>query len=254
MQIADRTFLVTGGGSGLGAACANRLAAAGARLVVADLNAELGAQVAANIGAAAKFIETDVTDEASVSQAIEAACRIGRFAGAVHCAGIVAGSRIVGRSGPHDLELFSKVVHVNLIGTFNVVRLAAAALAKNEPDNAGERGVLVATASIAAFEGQIGQAAYAASKAGVAGLVLPAARELASLGIRVMAIAPGIFDTPMMASLPEKVRDSLAAQIPFPSRFGQPEEFAALVEHILQNPMLNGSVIRLDGALRMGPS
>lgn len=254
MQIADRTFLVTGGGSGLGAACAQRLAAAGACVVVADLNAELGAQLAANIGPAAKFVATDVTDEASVSQAIEAACQLGRFAGAVHCAGIVAGSRIVGRSGPHDLELFSKVIHVNLIGTFNVIRLAAAALAKNEPETTGERGVLVATASIAAFEGQIGQAAYAASKAGVAGLVLPAARELASLGIRVMAIAPGIFDTPMMASLPEKVRDSLAAQIPFPSRFGEPEEFAALVEQIITNSMLNGSVIRLDGALRMGPS
>jgi NAD(P)-dependent dehydrogenase (short-subunit alcohol dehydrogenase family) len=245
---------VTGGGSGLGAACAKRLAAAGARVVVADLNAELGSQFAASIGAAAKFVATDVTDETSVSQAIEAACQLGRFAGAVHCAGIVAGSRIVGRSGPHDLQLFSKVIHVNLIGTFNVIRLAAAALAKNEADMTGERGVLVATASIAAFEGQIGQAAYAASKAGVAGLVLPAARELASLGIRVMAIAPGIFDTPMMASLPEKVRDSLAAQIPFPSRFGEPEEFAALVEQIITNPMLNGSVIRLDGALRMGPS
>lgn len=254
MQIADRTFLVTGGGSGLGAACAKRLAAAGARVVVADLNAEHGARLAASIGAAAKFIATDVTDETSVSQAIEAACQLGRFAGAVHCAGIVAGSRIVGRNGPHDLELFSKVIQVNLIGTFNVTRLAAAALAKNEPETTGERGVLVATASIAAFEGQIGQAAYAASKAGVAGLVLPAARELASLGIRVMAIAPGIFDTPMMASLPEKVRDSLAAQIPFPSRFGEPEEFAALVEQIITNPMLNGSVIRLDGALRMGPS
>ncbi|HVW36065.1 MAG TPA: SDR family NAD(P)-dependent oxidoreductase [Pirellulales bacterium] len=254
MQIADRTFLVTGGGSGLGAACAKRLAAAGARVVVADLNAELGAQRAARIGPAAKFVATDVTDEASVSQAIEAACELGRFAGAVHCAGIVAGSRIVGRSGPHDLELFAKVIQVNLIGTFNVIRLAAAALAKNEPETTNERGVLVATASIAAFEGQIGQAAYAASKAGVAGLVLPAARELASLGIRVMAIAPGIFDTPMMASLPEKVRESLAAQIPFPSRFGQPEEFAALVEQIITNPMLNGSVIRLDGALRMGPS
>ena len=254
MQIADRTFLVTGGGSGLGAACAKRLAAAGARVVVADLNAELGSQLAARIGPAAKFVATDVTDETSVSQAVEAACQLGRFAGAVHCAGIVAGSRIVGRSGPHDLELFSKVIHVNLIGTFNVIRLAAAALAKNEPETTGERGVLVATASIAAFEGQIGQAAYAASKAGVAGLVLPAARELASLGIRVMAIAPGIFDTPMMASLPEKVRDSLAAQIPFPSRFGEPEEFAALVEQIITNSMLNGSVIRLDGALRMGPS
>ena len=254
MQIADRTFLVTGGGSGLGAACAKRLAAAGARVVVADLNAELGSQLAARIGPAAKFVATDVTDETSVSQAVEAACQLGRFAGAVHCAGIVAGSRIVGRSGPHDLELFSKVIHVNLIGTFNVIRLAAAALAKNEPEKTGERGVLVATASIAAFEGQIGQAAYAASKAGVAGLVLPAARELASLGIRVMAIAPGIFDTPMMASLPEKVRDSLAAQIPFPSRFGEPEEFAALVEQIITNSMLNGSVIRLDGALRMGPS
>lgn len=254
MQIADRTFLVTGGGSGLGAGCVKRLAAAGARVVVADLNRELGARLVAEIGAAARFVAADVTDETSTLEAVEAACQLGRFGGVVHCAGIVAGSRILGRSGPHDLELFAKVIQVNLIGTFNVIRLAAAALAKHEPDATGERGVLVLTSSIAASEGQIGQAAYSASKAGVAGMVLPAARELASHGIRVAAIAPGVFDTPMMASLPEKVRDSLAAQIPFPPRFGQPEEFAALVEQILVNPMLNGCVIRLDGAVRMGPA
>ncbi|HUY90226.1 MAG TPA: SDR family NAD(P)-dependent oxidoreductase [Pirellulales bacterium] len=253
MQIANRTFLVTGSGSGLGAACAKRLAAAGARVVVADLNRDLGAQVAASIGVAAQFVPTDVVDEASVSQAVEAACQFGRFAGAIHCAGIVAGGRVLGRDGPHSLELFSQVIQVNLTGTFNVVRLAAAALAHVEPDETGERGVLIATSSIAAFEGQIGQAAYAASKAGVAGMILPIARELAAQGIRAVAIAPGIFDTPMMASLPGKVRDSLAQQIPFPPRFGQPDEFAALVQHVIENQMLNGSVIRLDGAVRMGP-
>ena len=177
--------------------------------------------------------------------------RFGDLAGVVHCAGIVAGSRIVGREGPHDLELFSRVVRVNLVGTFNVLRLAAAAISGRQPDEEGERGVIVLTASVAAFEGQIGQAAYAASKAGVAGLTLPAARELAAFGIRVVAIAPGIFDTPLMAGLPEGVRESLARQPAFPQRLGQPDEFAALAQHVFENRMLNGTVLRLDGGLRM---
>lgn len=252
MQIAHRSFLVTGGSSGLGAACAKRLAAHGARVIVADRNRELGATIAGEIGAAARFIAADVVDEASVRQAVDAACQLGRFAGAVHCAGIVAGGRVVGRDGPHSLELFSQVIEVNLTGTFNVLRLAAAALAGVEPDETGERGVLIAASSVAAYEGQIGQAAYAASKAGVAGMILPIARELAAQGIRAAAIAPGIFDTPMMAGMPANVRNSLAQQIPFPPRFGQPDEFAALVQHILENQMLNGCVIRLDGAVRMG--
>ncbi len=251
MQIADRTFLVTGGSSGLGAACAKLLVKEGARVVVADLNRPMGAQVAAELGAAAKFAETDVTSDASAAQAVEAARVWGRFAGVVHCAGIVAGSRVVGKEGPHNLDLFAKVIGVNLIGTFNVLRLAAAALAAGEADDEGERGVIVTTSSVSAFEGQIGQAAYAASKAGVAGMTLPIARELAAVGIRVVSIAPGIFDTPLMASLPENVRESLSRQPPFPSRFGRPEEFAALARHIIENRMLNGSVIRLDGALRM---
>lgn len=251
MQIADRTFLVTGGSSGLGAACAKLLVKEGARVVVADLNCPLGKQIAAELGAAAKFVETDVTSDASAAQAVEAARTWGRFAGVVHCAGIVAGSRVVGKEGPHNLDLFAKVISVNLIGTFNVLRLAAAALAAGEADDEGERGVIVTTSSVSAFEGQIGQAAYAASKAGVAGMTLPIARELAAVGIRVVSIAPGIFDTPLMASLPEKVRESLSRQPPFPSRFGRPEEFAALARHIIENRMLNGSVIRLDGALRM---
>jgi NAD(P)-dependent dehydrogenase (short-subunit alcohol dehydrogenase family) len=223
-----------------------------ARVVVADLNRELGEKLAAEIGAAARFLETDVTDEASVLRAVGAAGGLGRFSGVVHCAGIVAGSRVIGRDGPHSLELFAKVIQINLVGTFNVLRLAADALARGASDEGGERGVIVSTSSVSAFEGQIGQAAYAASKAGVAGLTLPVARELAAFGIRVVAIAPGIFDTPLMASLPEKVRESLAQQVPFPPRFGRPEEFAALVQHVIENPMLNGSVIRLDGALRMG--
>lgn len=252
MQIAHRSLLVTGGSSGLGAACAKRLAALGARVVVADRDRDQGAKVAGEIGAAARFVAADVADEASVQQAVDAACQLGRFAGAVHCAGIVAGGRVVGRDGPHSLALFSQVIQVNLTGTFNVLRLAAAALAGVEPDETGERGVLIATSSVAAYEGQIGQAAYAASKAGVAGMILPLARELAALGIRVAAIAPGIFDTPMMAGMPANVRNSLAQQIPFPPRFGQPDEFAALVQQILENQMLNGCVIRLDGAVRMG--
>lgn len=252
MRIAGRTFLVTGGGSGLGAACARRLAADGAAVVLADVNGPLGMQVATEIGPAARFVETDVTDPAAVERAVAAAAEgSGGLAGAISCAGIVAGSRVVGRDGPHDLALFEMVVRVNLVGTFNVVRLAAAAMAAAPADAGGERGVIINTSSVSAFEGQIGQAAYSASKAGVAGMTLPIARELAHLGIRVVTIAPGIFDTPLMAGLPAGVRQSLGQQVPFPPRLGRPEEFASLAAHIIENPMLNGTVIRLDGALRM---
>jgi NAD(P)-dependent dehydrogenase (short-subunit alcohol dehydrogenase family) len=252
MQIAHRAFLVTGGASGLGAACVRRLVASQGRVVIADLNRPQGEALAGELGERACFTETDVTDEASTQRAVQTGLdRFGDLAGAVHCAGIVAGSRIVGRDGPHDLALFSRVVHVNLVGTFNVLRLAAAALSTRPADDEGERGVIVTTASVAAFEGQIGQAAYAAAKGGVAALTLPAARELAAFGIRVMAIAPGIFDTPLMAGLPEQVRDSLARQPAFPQRLGRPEEFAELVQHVIENRMLNGTVLRLDGGLRM---
>jgi NAD(P)-dependent dehydrogenase (short-subunit alcohol dehydrogenase family) len=252
MQIAHRTILVTGGASGLGAACVRRLVAAGANVVAADLNRQQGEALAAEAPEQTVFAETDVADETSTRHAVRTAIdRFGELAGVVHCAGIVAGSRIVGREGPHDLELFSRVVRINLIGSFNVLRLAAAEISAQPPDEQGERGVIVLTASVAAFEGQIGQAAYAASKAGVAGLTLPAARELAAFGIRVVTIAPGIFDTPLMAGLPETVRESLARQPAFPQRLGQPDEFAALAQHIFENRMLNGTVLRLDGCLRM---
>lgn len=252
MQINQRTFLVTGGASGLGAACAQRLVESGGNVVSADLNAEQGAALAARWPDRARFVEADVTDEAGIQHAIETACQqFGDLAGAVHCAGMVAGGRVLGRDGPHDLALFARVVQVNLVGTFNVVRLAAAAIAQRPPEEDGERGVVITTSSAAAFEGQIGQAAYAASKAGVAGMTLPIARELAAFGIRLVTIAPGIFDTPLMAGLPETVRASLAAQSPFPPRLGRPEEFAALVEQVIENQMLNAAVIRLDGGLRM---
>lgn len=253
MRIEGHVFLVAGGGSGLGEATARRLAAAGGRVLVADLNIEQGRRVAESLGAQARFAPTDVTDEAGVAAAVAMAQELGPLAGAVNCAGILLGMRMLGKEGPHDLAAFERVIRVNLVGTFNVVRLAAAALAKNEPNPDGERGVIVNTSSVAAFDGQIGQAAYAASKAAVAGLTLPLARDLARHGIRVVAIAPGIFDTPMMQALPEAARQSLGAQVPFPPRLGRPDEFAALVEHIIENPMLNGEVIRLDGALRMGP-
>ena len=252
MQIKGSTFLVTGGASGLGAATARRLAAAGANVAIADLQPDAGAFLAREIGARASFAATDVTDEAQVSNAVAAARKaFGALHGAVSCAGIATGERVLGRSGPHRLDTFRHAVEINLIGTFNVLRLAAQAMAENPPGAEGERGIIINTASIAAYDGQIGQAAYSASKAGVAGLTLPAARELAGLGIRVMTIAPGIFETPMMAGMTEEVRASLAAQVPFPPRLGRPEEFAALVEHIVQNVMLNGEIIRLDGALRM---
>ncbi len=252
MRIRNSTFLVTGGASGLGAATTRRLAAAGANVVICDLDGGAGKELVREIGGRGRFCVSDVTDEAQVAKAIAAArAEFGALHGAVSCAGVAPGERVLGRQGPHRLDTFRRAVEINLIGTFNVLRLAAQAMAENPPEAEGERGVIINTASIAAFEGQVGQAAYSASKAGVAGLTLPVARELARHGIRVMTIAPGVFETPMMAGMSEEVRASLAAQVPFPPRLGKPEEFAALVEHIIVNPMLNGEVIRLDGALRM---
>jgi NAD(P)-dependent dehydrogenase (short-subunit alcohol dehydrogenase family) len=254
MEIQGRTFLITGGGSGLGAATARLLAEAGANIVVADLNRDAGDAVVAELGDRSRFAQTDVDDEASVQQAVTTALEtFGGLHGAVNCAGIAIVEKTLGKNGPHPLALFTKVIQVNLVGTFNVIRLAAAAMSQNEPAASGERGVIVNTASVAAFDGQIGQPAYSASKGGVVSMTLPIARELARYGIRVMTIAPGTFETPMMAGLPEAARQSLAQQVPFPPRLGQPSEYAALVRHIVENQMLNGEVIRLDGAIRMGP-
>lgn len=251
MKITGNTFLISGGGSGLGAACARLIVDQGGQAVIADINAETGAELADELGQAAAFAHTDVAEEAQVQAAVEfATSQFGSLRGAICCAGIVHGERLVGREAPHDLARFQRVLMVNAVGTFNVLRLAAAAMINNEPQD-DERGVLISTASVAAFEGQIGQVAYAASKGAVAAMTLPAARELARFGIRVMTIAPGIFDTPMMAVLPEKARQSLGEQVPFPSRLGKPEEYAALAAHIINNPMLNGETIRLDGAIRM---
>ncbi len=247
MEARGHTFLVAGGGSGLGAATARMLEGGGANVVVADLKGEAE-------GERVRFVKTDVTDEGSVKGAVDDALRgFGGLHGAINCAGIASAEKVLGREGPHSLASFSRVVEVNLVGTFNVVRLAAEAMAKNEPTEGGERGVIVNTASVAAFDGQIGQVAYAASKGGVAAMTLPVARELARHGIRVVAIAPGIFDTPMLAGLPEAARESLSKQMPFPRRLGRPEEFAALVHHIIENEMLNGEVIRLDAAIRLAP-
>jgi NAD(P)-dependent dehydrogenase (short-subunit alcohol dehydrogenase family) len=254
MRIAGSVAIVSGGASGLGAATVRNFLEAGGRAVILDRPQSPGAELAAELGSAAAFAPGDVTNEAEVAAGIGLA--VERFGGlhvAVSCAGVGAAMRTVTREGPMPLGLFSRVIEINLIGTFNVVRLAAAQMAKNSPDAEGERGVLVNTASAAAFDGQIGQAAYSASKAGVAGMTLPIARDLASLGIRCVTIAPGTFDTPMLAMLPDDQRRALAAQIPFPSRLGRPAEFAALVRQIVENPMLNGETIRLDGALRMPP-
>jgi NAD(P)-dependent dehydrogenase (short-subunit alcohol dehydrogenase family) len=254
MQLDGRTFLITGGASGLGAACARRFTAGGARVVLLDVNAAAGDKLASELGASARFARTDVTDEASVQRAVDQALEtFGGLHGALNCAGIGLAQRTVGRDGPHPLADFVRVINVNLIGTFNVIRLAAVAIARGEPNAAGERGVIINTASVAAFEGQIGQAAYSASKGGIVGMTLPIARDLARDGIRVVTIAPGIFDTPLLGSLPEPARISLGQQVPFPPRLGRPEEYAALAQHIVENEMLNGEVIRLDGAIRMAP-
>ncbi len=252
MQLAGHTILITGAASGLGAACAKRFHAQGATVVLADRDRDRGEELARQLGERAAFSDTDVTSAESVQAAVDAAARFGPLRGVVHCAGILAGARVVGREGPHDLELFARVVNVNLVGTFNVVRLAAAAMCANEPvGEDGERGVIINTSSVAAFEGQVGQAAYAASKGGVASMTLPLARELAKFGVRVAAIAPGVFDTAMMEGAAAETRDSLLRQVPFPPRFGKPDEFAALAQHIFENPMLNGAVLRLDAAVRM---
>jgi NAD(P)-dependent dehydrogenase (short-subunit alcohol dehydrogenase family) len=254
MQIDGKAFLITGGGSGLGAATARALVEAGGRVLLADVNAAAGEATAAELGEAALFAATDVTSEEQVQAAVQAAVeRFGGLHGAVNCAGVGGGARVLGKDGPMPLAHFTKIVTINLVGTFNVIRLAAAAMQRNEPGEGGERGVIVNTASVAAFDGQIGQAAYSASKGGVVGLTLPVARELARFGIRVMTIAPGTFDTPMVAGLPDDVRASLGQQVPFPPRLGRPAEYGALVRHIVENQMLNGEVIRLDGAIRMAP-
>ncbi|MBV8818850.1 MAG: 3-hydroxyacyl-CoA dehydrogenase [Acidobacteriaceae bacterium] len=252
MNVRGKTAIVTGGASGLGAATARLLHREGANVVILDRNEDAGHAVTHELGDRVRFVKTDVSDgpetEGAVKQAVE---EYGGLHIAVNCAGIGDPQKVVDKEGPASLERFSKVIRVNLIGTFNVCRLAAAAILQNEPNSDGERGVIVNTASVAAFDGQIGQAAYTASKAGIAGMTLPLARDLSRSGIRVMTIAPGIFDTPMLAALPENVRVALGAMVPFPARLGRPEEYAMLVRHIIENPMLNGEVIRLDGAIRM---
>jgi NAD(P)-dependent dehydrogenase (short-subunit alcohol dehydrogenase family) len=254
MVVQDKTFFITGGGSGLGAAVGRHLLERGANVVFGDIDVARARDVAALGGEHALAVEVDVTLAASVEAAIALATqRFGALHGVVNCAGIAPAQRIVGKEGAHSLDLFAKVVSVNLIGTFNVMRLAAVAMANNTPDAGGERGVIVNTASVAAYDGQIGQSAYAASKGGVVSLTLPAARELARNGIRVVTVAPGIFETPMLLAMPAEVQQALGAGVPFPQRLGQPAEFAALVEHIVGNRYLNGEVIRLDGALRMAP-
>jgi 3-hydroxyacyl-CoA dehydrogenase/3-hydroxy-2-methylbutyryl-CoA dehydrogenase len=254
MRISESVALVTGGASGLGEATVRLLADAGGKVTIVDRPGSAGAQLAEELGARVLFAEADVTDEAQVKAAFARTVdAFGTVHVAVNCAGVGIAMRTITRDGPHPLALFTKVVQVNLIGTFNVIRLAAAQMAKNTANDEGERGVIINTASVAAYDGQIGQAAYSASKGGVVGMTLPIARDLASMGIRVLTIAPGTFDTPMLAMAPEPLRQALAAQIPFPSRLGRPREYAALVRHILENVMLNGETIRLDGAIRMAP-
>ena len=254
MKIDGSTFLVTGGASGLGRATVERLLAHGGRVGILDLGRSAGAEVAAELGPHALFAPCDVTSADDVSAAIDAAAtRFGSVHGLINCAGVAIAEKTHGKRGAHDLGSFTFVIQVNLIGTFNCIRLAAALMAKNTPGAEGERGVVINTASVAAFDGQIGQAAYSASKGGIVGMTLPIARDLAELGIRVVTIAPGIFDTPLLATLPDPVRASLGKQVPFPSRLGRPPEFAALALHIIENSMLNGETIRLDGAIRMQP-
>jgi NAD(P)-dependent dehydrogenase (short-subunit alcohol dehydrogenase family) len=251
MQIKDRVFIVTGGASGLGEGTARMLAAEGGMVVIADMQADKGEAVAREIGGV--FVKCDVSQEADGQAVVDQAVGLGKLAGLVNCAGIAPAEKTVGKSGAHNLALFSKTITVNLIGSFNMIRLAAAAMSANEPESTGERGVLISTASVAAYDGQIGQAAYAASKGGVVGMTLPIARDLARNGIRNMTIAPGIFGTPMLFGMPQEVQDALAAGVPFPSRLGTPQDYAKLVRHILDNDMLNGEVIRLDGAIRLAP-
>jgi NAD(P)-dependent dehydrogenase (short-subunit alcohol dehydrogenase family) len=251
MDIANKVFIVTGGASGLGEGTARMLAANNAKVVVADLQTDRGQAVAAEIGGV--FVKCDVTQEADGQAAVDAALALGKLVGLVNCAGIATAAKTVGKDGACPLALFTKTVTINLIGSFNMIRLAAAAMAKNAPEPTGERGVLISTASVAAYDGQMGQAAYSASKGGVVGMTLPIARDLARNGIRNMTIAPGIFGTPMLFGMPQEVQDALAASVPFPSRLGTPEDYAKLARHIIENDMLNGEVIRLDGAIRLAP-
>ena len=254
MQISGNTFLVTGGASGLGSGVVRRFAGMGANIVIMDLNEESGNAMAAELGDKVFFHKTDVTSEAEVVSAVKLAMDMfGAIHGVVNCAGIAIGERVVGRQGPHRLESFSKVININLIGSFNVLRLAVAEMAKNEPNEGDERGMIINTASVAAYDGQIGQAAYAASKGGLVGMTLPIARELARTGIRCNTIAPGIFGTPMLGGMTEEIQQALAAAVPFPKRLGTPEDYANLAQHIVENDMLNGETIRLDGAIRLAP-
>ncbi len=254
MQISGSVFLVTGGASGLGAGTARMIVAQGGKVVIADINETAGNAFASELGTEARFVRTDVADEASGRAAIAATLQtFGELHGLLNCAGIAIGERVVGKEGPHNLASFIRTVNVNLVGSFNMTRLAADAMTRNSPNAGGERGIVVYTASVAAFDGQIGQAAYSASKGGIVGMTLPVARELARHGIRVMTIAPGIFETPMMASMPAEVRESLGKMVPFPPRLGRPDEYASLVGEIIRNEMLNGETIRLDGAIRMQP-
>lgn len=254
MQIKESTFLITGAASGLGAATAERLVAAGAKVVLCDVSDSIRRH-AAQLGERAKTCMADITSSDQMQQAFEVAAKLSEekgLAGVIHCAGVISVAKLVDREGnPADLDAYAKTIHINLVGTFNVMRLAAAAMAKNTPNQDGERGVIINTASIAAFDGQVGQCAYSASKAGVVGMSLPAARELSRHAIRVMAIAPGVFETPMMNDIPDEATQALAASVPFPKRLGRAEEFAQLAEHIIVNSMLNGEVIRLDGGIRM---
>ncbi|AFK05015.1 short-chain dehydrogenase/reductase SDR [Emticicia oligotrophica DSM 17448] len=252
MNIENGTFLVTGGASGLGLATAQMLVDNGANVVLLDVNIDAGLAAERQLGTKAKFIQTDVSNEAQVSEAIEwAVSNHGSISGVANCAGIGPAMRVVGKNGPHALDLFAKVINVNLVGTFNVIRLASASMQNNEPNEFGERGVIINTASVAAYDGQIGQAAYSASKGGIVAMTLPIARELARVGIRVMTIAPGIFETPLLMGMSEEVKNSLGQQVPFPPRLGKPSEYASLAKHIFENVMLNGEIIRLDGAIRM---
>ncbi len=254
MEVNKNTFLISGGASGLGEATSRLLATSGANVVIADINKVKGEALAGALGSNARFVEANVTDEESVKNAVATAVStFGSLSGAVNCAGIGVAEKTVGKEGPHSLASFKRVIEVNLIGVFNVIRLAAAQMAGQEPNSSGERGVIINTASIAAFDGQIGQAAYSASKGGIVGMTLPIARDLARSGIRVVTIAPGLFDTPLLAGLPDEVKTALGAQVPFPQRLGAPAEYAALAKHIIENEMLNGEVIRIDGALRMAP-
>lgn len=254
MNVENGTVLVSGGASGLGAATCEHIVAHGGKVVIADRNEGAGTLLQTRLGARALFISTDVTDEDAVAAVVDHALdTFGPLSGAVCCAGVAVAEKLIGKAGVHSASTFMRSMNVNVLGTFNILRLAAAAMINNTPNQDGERGVIITTASVAAFEGQVGQTAYAASKGAIVGMTLPAARELATHGIRVMSIAPGLFDTPLLAGLPEAARTSLGQQVPFPPRLGRPSEYAALVGHIIENPMLNGEVIRLDGAIRMAP-